>query len=137
MLTSLTEFTLVGYFSTLAYYTLSILGLVVSSNYLVQNVWLSKALLYGIGFTLLGLILGAFWNDPQAQIFPTWLRQQFIGGDPVLNGAKYIVNSFLTGAATASSLLSASIIFKNPLMWPFAIATFALGAIAIYAGIKR
>lgn len=137
ILASFLVFTVGAYLGTLAYYCLSLTGLIAGSFYLVHDVWLSKALLYGMGFALFGLILGAFWNDPQARIFSTWLRQQFIGGDPAMNGAKYIVNSFLTGAATASSLLSAGIIFKNTLMWPFAIATFIAGVAAIYAGTQR
>jgi cellulose synthase/poly-beta-1,6-N-acetylglucosamine synthase-like glycosyltransferase len=83
------------------------------------------------------MILGAFWNDPQARVFPSWLKQQIVGGDPVMNGAKSIINFYLASVATISCLLSASIIFKNPLMWPFAIATIALGAFAIYEGTQR
>jgi hypothetical protein len=105
-----------------------ILSVLVSSYMiiLIQDVWLSKALLYGVEFTLLGLTMAAFWNDLQARIFPTILKQQVIGGDPVTTAVKFVVNAFLNTVATASYMLAASIIFKNPLMWPFAIITFGL-----------
>jgi hypothetical protein len=133
---SFSQYSLGGYLLTLAVYAGSI-GAAIGGFYLCQDAWLSKALLYGVGFTLLGLIIGAFWSDPQARIFPSVLRQQLIGGDPVMIGVKLIVNSLLATAMTASNLLAANVIFKNPLMWPFAIVTFLLALSAIYLGTRK
>jgi hypothetical protein len=102
----------------------------------IPDAGISKALLYGVGFALLGMTLVAFWNDPQARIFPSILEQQLTGEDPATIAAKSVLAFFLTAIATIN-LLSASIIFSNPLMWPFAISTFALALFAIYLAQNR
>jgi hypothetical protein len=130
------ELSLVGYGIQMFIYG-ALLSAPVLAALLLPNVWLSKALLYGIGFALLALTIGAFSNDPQARLFPSILRMQLPGADPITIAIRYIVNSFLTGAITASNMLLASIIMINPLMWPFAIITFAVAVMAIYLGSTR
>jgi len=114
------------------------LALAISAAEFTPYVWLSRAVLYGIGFALLALTIGAFFSyDPQARIFPSLIRMQLPGGDLVSTAAKGVLSSFLTCAFTASNMLAASIIMINPLMWPFAIITFAAAVTAIYLGSTR
>ncbi|MEM2995421.1 MAG: hypothetical protein QXI91_05350 [Candidatus Bathyarchaeia archaeon] len=132
---SLGTMTIGGYIATLALYT-CVTSAFILGLYVYPDVKVSRALLYGVGFALLGMTLVAFWNDPQARIFPSILKQQLTGEDTATIAAKSVLTFFLTAIAT-SNLLSASIIFSNPLMWPFAISTFALGLLAIYLAQNR
>jgi hypothetical protein len=131
------ELSLVDYFMEMIVYATLLLTSVLTAASL-PNVWLSRALLYGIGFALLALTLGSFSNDPQARFFPSEIRLQLPPAtDPVTTGIKCIVNSFLIGAITASNMILASIVMLNPLMWPFAVITFAVAVMAIYLGSTR
>lgn len=133
---SLAQITFTGYIATWIAYTCA-LSLAILFAYCLADVGISRTVLYGIGFALLGLTVAGFWNDPQARIFPTILRQQLVGGDPIMTAVKFIVNSFVNTGITASYMLAASIIFKNPLMWPFAISTFGMALLAINLGRSR
>ena len=131
------ELSIIDYFIEMIVYT-TVLVTSVATAATLPNVWLSRALLYGIGFALPALTIGAFYNDPQGRFFPSMLRMQLPPpSDPVTIGIKLIVNSFLTGAITASNMFLASIVMLNPLMWPFAIITFAVAVWAIYLGSSR
>lgn len=128
---SVAEFTLEGYLADLACYTVALMAPIWVA-YSIPDATLSKAILYGICFTLVGLTMGAFWNDPQARLFPSILRLQLPGADPVTTSVKYVLNNcFLTTAITAANLLMASIVMINPLMWPFATITFAMALVAL------
>jgi hypothetical protein len=132
---SLATITIGGYISELALYTALTLVTILGFQ-IIPDALLSKALLFGVGFALIGVLLTALWNDPQARIFPGILKQQLTGADPATSAAKCVLTVFLITVSTAN-LLSAAIIFGNPLMWPFALATLALGLYAIQLASNR
>jgi hypothetical protein len=130
---TISQFTIGGYFATLAlYFASGSLALIVPEIIGVYDPITAKAILYGIGFALLGLLVGAIAQNFMVRSFPAVLRQEVVGGDPVLNGVKQILNSLLLIAMTAEFGLCACIFFINPLMWPFAAATGTLAVLAIY-----
>jgi hypothetical protein len=61
------------------------------------------------------------------------VQAELTGADPTSLAAKSMVNSLVNYALGATSV-ACQLVFRDPLMLPFAIATLGLAAIAIYVG---
>jgi hypothetical protein len=99
--------------------------------YTLADVYTSKAILYGVGSTLLGLLIGTLSANTLIRSIPFVIQSEITGGDPVRIAVKSIINA-LIGAAIGSLFIN--VLFISPLMIPFAAATLGLAAYAIYLG---
>jgi len=96
---------------------------------------LSRAILYGIGATLLSLIIGAYAIDLLRDL-PFVIIATLTGPPYIQLAAKAIVNRLVCNGLGVTSI-ALQLTFKNPLLIPFAVATLGLAALAIYLGWKR
>jgi hypothetical protein len=112
------------------------IAIIAGTNFIPDRT-ISRAALFGIGFALLTLCVVGFVSWSFAGAFPTILKQQLTGSDPAITAARYLVTAILCTSLTASYVLAANILFEDPLMWPFAVATFILAVLAIYLGSIR
>jgi len=120
-----------GYALELALYSIAILAVIAGVN-LYPDRGVAKTVLLGIGLALITLTVAGFANDPRMATFPVILRALIPPTDPAYAAEKYVINSFIINGLTTGSMFSAAVLFKNPLMWPFAIVTFVLGVVALY-----
>jgi len=133
--TTISQLSIAGIIATLALYWSAGTSALISA-YLIPDVLLSKTVLLGVGFALIGLLFGAFLADTMGQHLTSILKQETVGGDYVMNAVKSLVNTFANKLIGILTLVSATI-FSNLIMWPFAVATFVLAVEAIYWGLTR
>jgi hypothetical protein len=88
---------------------------------------------FGIGATLLSLIIGAYASNLFVRSVPYFIATEISGSDPVSVAAKGIVNPLVNNVLGITSAAS-QLIFLNPLMTPFTIATLGLAVSAFYLG---
>jgi len=96
---------------------------------------LSRAILYGIGATLLSLIIGAYAIDLLSGL-PFVIIATLTGPPYIQLAAKAIVNALVRNGLGVASI-ALQVTFKNPLLIPFALATLGLAVLAIYLGSTR
>jgi hypothetical protein len=124
-----------GFWLVLVGYTLGGLAALGMADSLL-DVSTSKAILFGFGFTLISLLIGAYTANTLLKSIPFMVQAELTGADPASLAAKSIVNSLVNYALGATSI-ACQLVFRNPLMVPFAVATLALAALAIYLAWTR
>jgi hypothetical protein len=132
--------------AVLLYLALGI-GTIITSYY-IPNTYIAKAVLYGIGFTLLALLIGGICTHvlgaspsmvaasaiPFAKSLPYFIQAEITGGDPIQSAIKAITNSFIT-TAIASKIKN--VFFKDANSIPIMMITLTLAITAISLGSQR
>ena len=131
-----------SYWLTLSIYTLA--GIMILGGLsLLPDAKLARAMLFGIGATLLSLVIGAYMPESLAFIsgsiksLPFFITTELSGSDPVRSAAKSLINPFVNKYLYMSSMTSWIVFRVNPLMNLFAVATLGLAVWALYLGYTR
>jgi hypothetical protein len=119
-----------AYIATLLLYLGAGLG-ILTGFFLIPDANIAKALLYGVGFALLAMLIGALSADAFTKLVHWTIQSEITGGEIVYTAVKGIINSFI-GIAIASQFMN--LFFVDPLLIPFAIETAILAAYAIWLG---
>jgi hypothetical protein len=119
-----------GYWIALALYP--IIGFILlTSFFLIPDANVARALLYGVGFALLSMLIGTLSLDVFTKLVQYTIYSEITGGDIVLTAVRGIINSFI-GIVIASQFMN--LFFVDPFLILFAVETFALAAYAIWLG---
>jgi hypothetical protein len=104
--------------------------------YALANYYIARAVLFGVGATLLSLLIGVISTNTLVRSIPFMVRTELSGAEPVRLAVKSLVNTLVNNYLGATSIVSKAI-FANPLMIPFALATAGLAVWALYLGWAR
>jgi len=107
----------------------------IGATYALSDAHLSRAILYGIGATLLSLIIGAYALDILKSL-PFFIIAELTGPPYFQLATKAIINTLVRNFLGVTSI-ALQTTFKNPLLIPFALATLGLAVLAIYLGSTR
>ncbi|MEM2889686.1 MAG: hypothetical protein QXR42_09505, partial [Candidatus Bathyarchaeia archaeon] len=101
--------------------------------YNLMDIYTAKAALFGIGATLLSLLIGAYSANTLVKSIPYVIQAEVPGANPIDLAVKSLINPLVNNFLGVTSA-ACQLVFKNPLMIPFTIATLTLAVLAIYLG---
>jgi len=104
--------------------------------YALANYYIARAVLFGVGITLLSLLIGVISANTLVRSIPFMVNTELSGTEPVRLAVKSLVNTLVNVYLGATSILGKAI-FTNPLILPFALATAGLAVWALYLGWTR
>jgi len=124
-----------AYWITLAAYV-GVGAAIIGGFYALADVYTARAVLFGVGATLLGLLIGAYSANTLVKSIPFVITAELTGSDPVRVAIKSITNSLVNNYLGVTSA-ACQLVFRNPLMTPFTIATLGLAVSAIVLGFMK